>query len=57
MYDRVNLGFVLTELGYKNPRQQDHRTSSIPNWSELGLDLDALGNEYKPGSLYLEVQK
>jgi len=57
MYDRVNLGFVLTELGYKNPRQQDHRTSSIPNWNELGLDLDALGNEYKPGSLYLEVQK
>jgi SAM-dependent methyltransferase len=56
MYDRVNLGFVLTELGYKNPRQQDYRTSLIPNWNEFGLDIDAQGNEYKPGSLYLEVQ-
>lgn len=56
MYDRVNLSAVLTELGYKNPRQQDYRTSLITNWNDIGLDLDAQGNEYKPGSLYMEVQ-
>lgn len=57
MYDRISLSTLLTNLGYRNPQLQQFNTSSIPNWNGNGLDLDENGNEYMPGSLYIEVEK
>jgi len=54
MYDRVSLKSKLQKLGYSTVYQQDYHTSKIANWMEYKLDLDAHGNEYKPGSLYIE---
>ena len=57
LYDRVNLTVLLFELGYKNIILQNFNTSLISNWRQYGLDFDKHGNEYKPGSLYVEAQK
>jgi predicted SAM-dependent methyltransferase len=57
MYDRVNLGALLEEAGWRDVTVQAFNTSRIPNWSEYGLDQDERGHEYKPGSLYLEAAK
>lgn len=57
MYDRFNLANLLSELGYREPTQRDNRTSGIPDWSKYGLDTNERGEEYKPGSLYLEAVK
>jgi hypothetical protein len=57
MYDRISLNFLLFKLGYKNFNLQRYNTSLIPNWNSFGLDIDELGNEYKPGSLYVETQR
>ena len=57
MYDRVNLGCVLSEAGYQNITVQQYNTSHLDGWNGYGLDLDASGNEYKPGSLYIEAFK
>jgi SAM-dependent methyltransferase len=57
MYDRVNLCALLVSLGYTNPQLRSFNTSLVPNWERYGLDLDDNGNEYKPGSLYMEAQK
>jgi len=57
MYDRVNLGELLRACGFPEPLLQNHRSSQIPGWGRLGLDLDETGGEYKPGSLYIEGVK
>ncbi len=57
MYDRISLSAKLLSLGYRNPQVQKYDISLIPNWKEYGLDVDEFGNEYKPGSLYMEAQK
>ena len=57
MYDRINLSELLLSLGYLSPQVQKYNASSIPDWNRFGLDLDEQGNEYKPGSLYVEVKK
>jgi hypothetical protein len=55
MYDRINLSVLLVSLGYTNLQLQSYQKSLIPNWNQYGLDLDEHGNEYKPGSLYIEA--
>jgi SAM-dependent methyltransferase len=55
MYDRISLASLLTELGYREPRLHAFDTSSIANWGQYGLDVDQVGGEYKPGSLYMEA--
>jgi SAM-dependent methyltransferase len=55
MYDRISLAALLTQLGYREPRLQTYASSSIPGWPRYGLDTDDAGQEYKPGSLYLEA--
>ena len=55
MYDRINLGAVLTSLGYRHIQLQRFDTSLIPDWESYGLDVDEHGNQYKPGSLYVEA--
>ncbi len=57
MYDRINLSALLTSLGYRNPHPRTYNSSLIPNWNDYGLDIDEQGNEYKPGSLYMEAEK
>jgi len=57
MYDRYNLNALLFSVGLKKLWIQQYNTSQIPNWNEYGLDLDERGNEYKPGSLYIEAEK
>lgn len=57
MYDRINLPSLLFRLGFKKVHLQRYNSSFIPNWDRYGLDLDEFGNEYIPGSLYVETQK
>jgi SAM-dependent methyltransferase len=57
MYDRVNLKTKLINSGYEKVYVQAYNNSLIPNWTEYGLDLDEKGDQYKPGSLYLEACK
>jgi len=57
MYDRYNLGSLLTNAGFSQTFVQSFNKSNIPRWDEIGLDLDKGGGEYKPGSLYMEAVK
>jgi predicted SAM-dependent methyltransferase len=57
MYDRISLTSLLFKLGYKNIQLQRYNSSLIANWNGYGLDIDDFGNEYKPGSLYVETQR
>lgn len=57
MYDRVNLRVLLLAAGYSEVHQMTYDTSLIPDWNDYGLDLDADGHQYRPGSLYMEAVK
>jgi len=57
MYDRVNLAVLMTNAGFEEPKIRDYSSSGIPGWSQYRLDIDGDGNEYKPGSLYMEFRK
>jgi len=57
MYDRVNLGYLLTDSGFKNSSVERYDTSSIFDWHSYYLDQNEEGNEYNPGSLYMESTK
>jgi hypothetical protein len=57
MYDRISLSFFLRKVGFKGIKIEQYNSSSIPDWNKYGLDLDDFGNEYKPGSLYVEAKK
>ncbi len=57
MWDRCNLRHALESAGFVDARQFDAHTSDIPDWDEIGLDLDDDGSVYKPGSLYMEARK
>lgn len=57
MYDRINLTHALLRTGYRDVTIHHHDTSNIPNWNSFSLDVDEHGNQYKPGSLYIEAIK
>tara|TARA_Y100000991_G_scaffold211615_2_gene194440 strand:- start:3260 stop:3988 length:729 start_codon:yes stop_codon:yes gene_type:complete len=57
MYDKVNLSYLLREIGFKNIKVQTFSKSDISNWKNYRLDLDNEDREYKSGSLYLEARK
>jgi SAM-dependent methyltransferase len=57
LYDRVNLGALLLEAGYRDIAVEAFDSSRIGGWSGYGLDTDAAGRQYKPGSLYLEAAR
>lgn len=57
MYDWANLTAILIDAGFDNPTRVGFAVSAVKGWSEYGLDLDGEGNEYKPGSLYVEAVK
>jgi SAM-dependent methyltransferase len=56
MYDTFNLSAILNDLGFNNPRICKYNESQIPNWNHYGLDVNESGDEYKPGSLYMETE-
>lgn len=56
MWDRVNLAVALEEAGFAQARVVDYRTSAIPDWADIGLDMSPdEDSEYKPESLYMEA--
>ncbi|GAA4652449.1 hypothetical protein GCM10023116_47330 [Kistimonas scapharcae] len=57
MYDKINLKAKLINCGYKEVYEQNYNSSEISNWIDYGLDNDKDGNQYKPGSLYIEARK
>lgn len=57
MYDRINLTYALKKTGYRNVAVHRYDTSDIPDWNSFALDIDDHGNQYKPGSLYIEAIK
>lgn len=57
MYDRVNLATALQEAGFRDISVVDYRTSRIPGWENIRLDDRENGQEYLPGSLYMEAVK
>ncbi len=57
MYDRVNLGVALADAGFREITVRDHRSSAIAGWDEIRLDEGEDGEEYLPGSLYMEARK
>ena len=57
MYDRCNLAHFLAIAGYENIEARQCGVSGIPDWSRIGLEVDSLGREYKPESLYMEAMK
>jgi SAM-dependent methyltransferase len=57
MWDRVSLPRELIAAGFIDPAVVDHTTSRIPDWRSYGLDEDANGQEYKPGSMYVEATR
>jgi SAM-dependent methyltransferase len=56
-YDRMNLTYFLQDAGYRSVSRQTYQTSGIPGWNDYGLDLDASGDQYRPGTLYIEAVK
>lgn len=57
MYDRFNLTSLVRRCGFDKIVVQSFNTSLIPDWAEIGLDRNESGNEYKPGSVYIEAIK
>lgn len=57
MYDRISLAALLGRLGYKSISLMRFDTSGIADWHRYGLDSNADGTEYAPGSLYMEASK
>lgn len=55
LYDRANLSALLERTGFAEIAVRSFDTSRIEDWQRYGLDLDASGREYKPGSLYVEA--
>jgi len=57
MYDRINLSWLVKEVGYRKITIQRDNTSNIKNWDKFALDINEFGHECKPGSLYAEAFK
>lgn len=55
MYDWANLTALLVDAGFHDVTRVGYDVSAVEDWSRYGLDLDGEGNEYKPGSLYVEA--
>jgi SAM-dependent methyltransferase len=55
MYDEGNLTEVLQEAGFGRVRIMPYNESAIPDWNDLGLDLDDCSRQYKPESIYVEA--
>jgi SAM-dependent methyltransferase len=57
MYDRFNLTALLIDGGFLETKVQRFDTSGMEGWAGLGLDVNDVGGEYKPESLYMEARR
>jgi len=57
MYDRISLPHLLRTVGYREAAVESWTSSRIPGWHALALDRNEHGDEYTPGSLYVEAVK
>lgn len=57
MYDRWSLRRLMTEAGFKAPRQVAATESALPGFAAFGLDSEADGAPRKPDSLFMEARK
>ena len=57
MYDRISLAALLKRVGFRDVALMRFDISGIAGWAEYGLDINADGSEYAPGSLYMEASK
>jgi len=55
MWDRVSLPHELESVGFRDAEVVAFDESRIANWPTYLLDQDKAGNEYRPGSLYVEA--
>lgn len=55
MWDRVSLPDALRTAGFKDAQVKSFDTSALTDWPGYLLDQDTEGNEYRPGSLYVEA--
>lgn len=55
MWDRVSLPAELLACGFREPGIVTFETSQIDDWPGYLLDQDIVGDEHKPGSIYLEA--
>jgi SAM-dependent methyltransferase len=55
MWDRVSLPHELLVAGFHDPQIVTNSESRIPDWRGYQLDETPNGDEYKPGSLYVEA--
>jgi SAM-dependent methyltransferase len=56
MWDRVSLPAELVAAGFVDSQVLSNTESQIPDWRGYGLDETPSGEEYKPGSLYVEAR-
>lgn len=57
MYDRISLGRLLADAGFRDIRVCGPTESRIPNFVAYHLDTDAEGKVRKPDSLFMEAVK
>lgn len=56
-YDEIELSQILKETGFVKIKRRKAGQSLIKGWKEPGMELDNMGNEWKPNSLILEAFK
>jgi SAM-dependent methyltransferase len=56
-YDHVNLRQLLEANGFVDFELSDFNQSAIPGWAGMGLEVEADGSAYKPGSMWAEARK
>jgi predicted SAM-dependent methyltransferase len=56
-YDKVNMKILLQHAGFDRIDFLDYETSHVADWDRIGLDRrdTGPGEEYRPGSLYVEA--
>jgi len=55
MYDRITINQILKSIDYNEISFTSFDSSRIYNWEKYKLDINCRGEEYKPGSLYVEA--
>lgn len=54
-YDQFSMGAMIRQAGFRDAWKTEATHSRIDGWDRFGLDVNADGSVYKPGSLYMEA--
>lgn len=57
LWDRISLGRLFSEAGFRNVTVADYRTSGIPGWDRYNFDQSAFGDYPLEPSLFMEGTK